>query len=158
MLSKVLSPTLLLQIVLLFSCMISMHACDARRLSIPSFKFFDEHQKPLEYHSKPETEVRAEGESRESLFTLKVTDARHLTTGDDDLMSPSSQIYGATECKKAMRRQVGEVTGETRSRDVAVDDDVLDPVDTNRVGENGDAVVMDYAQPHRKPPIHNEKP
>lgn len=26
----------------------------------------------------------------------------------------------------------------------------------NEVGE--DMVVMDYAQPHRKPPIHNKKP
>ncbi|KAK4788221.1 hypothetical protein SAY86_019540 [Trapa natans] len=157
MLFKVLSPTLLLLIVLLFSCMISMHACDARRLSIPSFKFFDEHQKPLEHHSKQETKVRVEGKSRESLFTSKVTDARHLTTGDDDLMSPSSRIYGATEYK-AVRRQVREGTEKTRSRDVTVDDDVLDPVDTHRVGEDADAVVMDYAQPHRKPPIHNVKP
>ncbi|XP_021648092.2 uncharacterized protein LOC110640873 [Hevea brasiliensis] len=38
------------------------------------------------------------------------------------------------------------------------------PSDTKKaleLSENGiveDAVVMDYAQPHRKPPIHNEKP
>lgn len=57
---------------------------------------------------------------------------------------------------QAIRRQVGEVTAEPGVRDGTVeDDDALDPVDTD-VGQ--DTVVMDYAQPHLKPPIHNEKP
>lgn len=48
------------------------------------------------------------------------------------------------------------MTAEPGVRDGTVeDDDALDPVDTD-VGQ--DTVVMDYAQPHLKPPIHNEKP
>lgn len=44
---------------------------------------------------------------------------------------------------------------EPGSLDGTVDDNAVDSVDSD-VGE--DTVVMDYAQPHRKPPIHNEKP
>lgn len=58
---------------------------------------------------------------------------------------------------QAIRRLLGEVMagGGPGSRDGTLDDNALDSVDSD-VGE--DTVVMDYAQPHRKPPIHNERP
>jgi hypothetical protein len=52
-----------------------------------------------------------------------------------------------------MKRNVRSLLGSAQhNAEETVDDDVK---------ENDDAedniVVMDYAQPHRKPPIHNEK-
>lgn len=35
--------------------------------------------------------------------------------------------------------------------------DVKEPADSNEKDIMEDVVVMDYAQPHRKPPIHNTK-
>ncbi|KAK4793178.1 hypothetical protein SAY86_023613 [Trapa natans] len=109
-----------------------MHPWDARRLSTPSFISSFEHQKLLQHLFKPKTDVSVEGGSRQSLLTWKVTESDLSTAG--------------------------EVTAGPGSRDCAVDDDALDAVGNDRVGENGAVLVMDYAQPHRKPPIHNEKP
>ncbi|KAK6251130.1 hypothetical protein QQP08_012040 [Theobroma cacao] len=49
--------------------------------------------------------------------------------------------------KRVTRSMLGNSAGETEK---AVDSKEKDNV--------GDVDVMDYAQPHRKPPIHNEKP
>ncbi|PKI41574.1 hypothetical protein CRG98_038085 [Punica granatum] len=97
--------------------------------------------------------------------------------GNVDIVSPSSQInsqaiewkgsvpsvyvitysfvaFDETVRPIASRRQVREVT-ERGSRDGSADDNAVDAVDGDVVE---DIAVMDYAQPHRKPPIHNEKP
>ncbi|OWM88378.1 hypothetical protein CDL15_Pgr003790 [Punica granatum] len=74
--------------------------------------------------------------------------------GNVDIVSPSSQINSQAIEWKASRRQVREVT-ERGSRDGSADDNAVDAVDGDVVE---DIAVMDYAQPHRKPPIHNEKP
>ena len=55
---------------------------------------------------------------------------------------------------KKLRRLAMERPVRDRDRDKDIDKVVNS--EENEVGE--DMVVMDYAQPHRKPPIHNQKP
>ncbi|XP_023540680.1 uncharacterized protein LOC111800973 [Cucurbita pepo subsp. pepo] len=55
---------------------------------------------------------------------------------------------------KKLRRLAMELPVRDRDRDKDIDKVVNS--EENEVGE--DMVVMDYAQPHRKPPIHNQKP
>ncbi|WOG88451.1 hypothetical protein DCAR_0207686 [Daucus carota subsp. sativus] len=46
---------------------------------------------------------------------------------------------------------------KTLSTSGSVAQDVEEPADSNSKDIIEDVVVMDYAQPHRKPPIHNTK-
>ncbi|XP_023005579.1 uncharacterized protein LOC111498521 [Cucurbita maxima] len=57
---------------------------------------------------------------------------------------------------KKLRRLAMELPVRDRDRDKDKDIDKVVNSEENEVGE--DMVVMDYAQPHRKPPIHNRKP
>lgn len=75
--SNVVSPILLL--LLPFSCMVSMHACNARHIGIPGFQF--EHQKLLGHHPGQQIEVDAEEELRESLLSSKFTEPIYSSTG-----------------------------------------------------------------------------
>ena len=58
-----------------------------------------------------------------------------------------------------MRRMaVQDERGHARSMLGPVGHHVEETMDTNTNENTDDIVDMDYAQPHRKAPIHNEKP
>lgn len=52
---------------------------------------------------------------------------------------------------KGLKRNVRSLQG-------SVQHDSVETADVQEIEAVEDIVVMDYAQPHRKPPIHNEKP
>ncbi|KAG6596855.1 Root meristem growth factor 6, partial [Cucurbita argyrosperma subsp. sororia] len=69
----------------------------------------------------------------------------------------SSMENVGIEILKGMKK-LRRLAMELPVRDIDRDKDIDKVVNSeeNEVGE--DMVVMDYAQPHRKPPIHNQKP
>ncbi|KAF5460841.1 hypothetical protein F2P56_020682 [Juglans regia] len=76
------------------------------------------------------------------------------TSGNENTKAPTSFQKDLQLARniKGLKRNVRSLEGSVQH----------DSIETADVQENDqaveDIVVMDYAQPHRKPPIHNEKP
>ncbi|PON40629.1 hypothetical protein PanWU01x14_295340 [Parasponia andersonii] len=74
------------------------------------------------------------------------------TTGNE-LTKPYFQI----ELKRSIEISKGQ-NGQARSMLGYTPQDTEEAVDTRENDSVDDIEMMDYAQPHRKPPIHNERP
>ncbi|KAG7953387.1 hypothetical protein I3843_12G107200 [Carya illinoinensis] len=57
-----------------------------------------------------------------------------------------------------LARYIKGLKRNVRSLQGSVQHDSVETADVQEIEAVEDIVVMDYAQPHRKPPIHNEKP
>ncbi|KAK9198418.1 hypothetical protein WN944_013602 [Citrus x changshan-huyou] len=120
-------------ITLLLLLCLSVHACSERKISLQ--------------HQVGENTMKQE----EPKAFLK--EEASPTSGDIVMPSLQNDLQrlAKTEIFESSKAQarflLGSPPGNTNE---AVDSKENDFVE--------DAVVMDYAQPHRKPPIHNEKP
>uniref|UniRef100_A0A7N0U029 Uncharacterized protein n=1 Tax=Kalanchoe fedtschenkoi TaxID=63787 RepID=A0A7N0U029_KALFE len=135
-------------IFFLSCCFVSLHACHGRILRAKDF----DHEQGLGHVSLMGSmkSTLHKSEAASSLKTLSVNTAEHPP--------PSLQqriTYGnARGCEneeienpKAEGRRLKEQNNAAAQE--------IDSNHSNDVVE--DVVVMDYAQPHRKPPIHNEE-
>ncbi|KAM0030276.1 hypothetical protein Hdeb2414_s0018g00535301 [Helianthus debilis subsp. tardiflorus] len=134
---------------------VSMHACSSRHLRVfhkePENEVFS-----LETSKTPELVFELQGrnvnedniEQRESKleFTLNEPKARK---GSEYIKVQISQ----EEKKIEEWKNHGRSTKESKLQDSK---ETINKSKDNSVTE--DVVVMDYAQPHRKPPIHNIQP
>ncbi|CAN0842189.1 Protein GOLVEN 1 [Linum grandiflorum] len=82
-------------------------------------------------------------------LSLHACNARHLVTKSPRAHERNSLPESPPESMKMMRGRELMLGSHQTEADVR---------ETNDAEEEEEAVVMDYAQPHRKPPIHNEKP
>ncbi|KAG2677606.1 hypothetical protein I3843_12G107200 [Carya illinoinensis] len=74
------------------------------------------------------------------------------TSGNENTKVPSFQKdLQLARYIKGLKRNVRSLQG-------SVQHDSVETADVQEIEAVEDIVVMDYAQPHRKPPIHNEKP
>ncbi|XP_019445065.1 PREDICTED: uncharacterized protein LOC109348910 [Lupinus angustifolius] len=133
-----------LPLLLLLVLLVSLHACTARP--------FIRYKKDAKYHFDKELDkvkLLHICESCSSTSTLKEmivggTTGIELSTSFE-MDSPS---FLAT---KEQRKHARSILGPTKHH-------IEETVITNPNDTTQDIVEMDYAQPHRKPPIHNEKP
>ncbi|KAM7273279.1 hypothetical protein ACFE04_027943 [Oxalis oulophora] len=72
------------------------------------------------------------------------------TKGNMIIMPPHNSDGGAAKVEESIKTR-----GE---RLLLASNDIEEAVNSKENDKLEDVVVMDYAQPHRKPPIHNEKP
>ncbi|KAL6177089.1 hypothetical protein ACLB2K_048615 [Fragaria x ananassa] len=75
-------------------------------------------------------------------------------------LSTSSQIDQQYQIElKASKRQARSVLGSaTQDNEFEEDHDTDSEGSSNEAAIDEDVGVMDYANPHKKPPIHNERP
>ncbi|XP_038905997.1 uncharacterized protein LOC120091906 isoform X2 [Benincasa hispida] len=118
-------------ILLIFSS--TLHACEARCL-----RFFESSS----FVSRIEPHSISQGIWADQ-------PERSFEESNSDKLSYKEIIVGI-EMLKGMKKH-----GSRLVMEFPMKEKVLNSKE-NEVGE--DMVVMDYAQPHRKPPIHNEKP
>lgn len=120
-------------ITLLLLLCLSVHACNAR-------KIFLQHQV---------------GESTMKQEEPKAFLKEEAAPTSGDILVPSLQNdfqrLAKTEALESSQAQARSLLGSPQ-------DDTDEAVDSKENDFVEDTVVMDYAQPHRKPPIHNEKP
>ncbi|CAK9321611.1 unnamed protein product [Citrullus colocynthis] len=134
-------PYLLLILLIFLS---TLHACDARRL-----RFFES--------SSSVSRIEPYSISR-GIWTHPPE--RSFDKSNNDKVSYKEIIVGIEILKvgKKLNIKIYEGMKKHGSRlvmEFPIKEKELNSKE-NEVGE--DMVVMDYAQPHRKPPIHNEKP
>ncbi|KGN55873.1 uncharacterized protein LOC105434783 [Cucumis sativus] len=122
-------------ILLFFSS--TLHACDASRLRF--FQSSNFVSRINELHSMSQG-IWSINHDQEGSFDKN---------NNDNILHNKENIIGI-EMLKGMKRDGSRLVMEFPMKEKVMNSK------ENEVGE--DMVVMDYAQPHRKPPIHNEKP
>ncbi|PRQ18159.1 hypothetical protein RchiOBHm_Chr7g0202891 [Rosa chinensis] len=86
---------------------------------------------------------------------------RPTSSGHDIItLSTSSQIDLQYQVElKGLKRQARSVLGSAKQdNDIEEDHNTDSEGSSNEAAIDEDVGVMDYANPHRKPPIHNQKP
>ncbi|XP_030946388.1 uncharacterized protein LOC115970906 [Quercus lobata] len=168
-------------LVLLILLCLSLHACDASRLRLAD----KENRKQADYFSKDAErtkvlETTITSRSRPCPFDKCISQQKNIkydgrnshdkqkdskvpfkkqengeTSGYENIMGSSFHkdlqlVRSIQELKRNVRSLLGAAQHDTAKETVdAIENEGLD---------NNVSIVMDYAQPHRKPPIHNEKP
>ncbi|XP_021912434.1 uncharacterized protein LOC110826141 [Carica papaya] len=158
-------------ILLLLLCL-SLHACNARPLclfyckgkvqsnllteGVDSANYFRKVWNPSELQKKGPVDIKNNGgevDHRDRASTLqqnfmkeKVVGYKIIISSHNDLQQNQDKVKGLI-IKRQARSMLGNRSG----------DDTEEAVDSKENDTVEDIVVMDYAQPHRKPPIHNEK-
>ncbi|XP_020216913.2 uncharacterized protein LOC109800545 [Cajanus cajan] len=146
--------SLSLAMLLLILC-VSVHACTARSLSLTK-------------KGTPHKEL-------DNANSLETNQSQQQKVGNDEIKTCESCSSVSTISKEVNQVIIGESSGTSFQTDspsfLAPKDErrharsMLGPaqhhleetVITNASDTTEDIVEMDYAQPHRKPPIHNEK-
>ncbi|KAK3224876.1 hypothetical protein Dsin_004738 [Dipteronia sinensis] len=170
-----------LSILLLFLLCFSMHACNGRCLKETSKQdhLFTKEVDQAQFHKVPiqlglgyvdlqtqgQEQVRNDGrkihenqddensmKQEESKPFLKEEASEGSTSGNKITKTSPNDLQWQAKTEGPESSQGRSMLGysSTHNTDEAVDSKENDVVE--------DIVVMDYAQPHRKPPIHNEKP
>ncbi|WCJ25946.1 hypothetical protein M5689_007798 [Euphorbia peplus] len=149
------SPAFLVFLLVCFS--VQLYACNARFLGL----FHSEITSKQEFVTKDLHAVESKimgnkdglktNNMKQKHFQTHFSEKQVLITPGNELITVSSQkdLPQKTELIKDMKRQERSMEGSEESDDVeeSEEKDITEHID-----------VMDYAQPHRKPPIHNQKP
>lgn len=145
--------SVLLYYLILHLC-VSMHACNSRHLGV----FSNEPGQEFRLFSKnPEIMAEIEGrkvdennmEPKEFKFEFLSDQQKKIHKGSD-IKVKISQEETKMEGWKNRARSTMEYSKQQDSKETISD--------SKGNGVTEDVVAMDYAQPHRKPPIHNLKP
>ncbi|KAL5748497.1 hypothetical protein ACOSP7_025539 [Xanthoceras sorbifolium] len=170
-----------LYILLIFLLCLSAHACNARCLkeNVKGHLFTKEvdqarfHKIAIqlgighveELQTQGQEQVRNDGrkihENRDEENSMKREESKPFskgeasmgaTSGNKIIISSPNDLQRPAKTEGLKSRQERSMLGYSSPHDTeeAVDSKENDVVE--------DIEVMDYAQPHRKPPIHNEKP
>ncbi|KAI3804365.1 hypothetical protein L1987_25849 [Smallanthus sonchifolius] len=129
---------------------VSMHACNSRHLGV----FHKESGKEFGLINSKTPELTAEIineeniETKESKLEFPNLNAQKTRKGSDIKVQISEE-----DNKIGGWKNHGRSTMESKLQDSK---EAIDKSNDNSFTE--DVVVMDYAQPHRKPPIHNIEP
>ncbi|KAK1381793.1 hypothetical protein POM88_019528 [Heracleum sosnowskyi] len=149
--------------------LVSLHACNARHLSLTH-----------ETIEKKSHVLRKDVHSRKLLSSFILThseprlpqtqEEHSSSTGADELTDTVMGKESATVVLKKDEKTGGEVvisySGETTQREKwrqarstleSSRDEVEETANSEENDTIDDVVAMDYAKPHRKPPIHNRK-
>lgn len=150
--------------------LVSLHACNARHLSLTHETIEKKsHVLRKDVHSR---KLRSSFILTHSEPKLAQTQEEHYSssTGADELTDTVTGKESATVVLKkdektgeeVVRSYSGETTQrekwrQTRSTLESSRDEVEETANSEENDTIDDVVAMDYAKPHRKPPIHNRK-
>ncbi|CAL1375808.1 unnamed protein product [Linum trigynum] len=164
---------------LLIVVSLSMHACDARYLlslidstdqaeSSPNNQYPPKEGVSLQ-NGAINTAVKRINNPFTPILTKEITAAGPLIARPRDGLQQQQEDQNNNDLLVGMRKRMGRVLmvekednnsngGDDQSKEANyTDDDAEAAAAAADDQESSGVVVMDYAQPHRKPPIHNEK-
>ncbi|GMI76368.1 hypothetical protein HRI_001306100 [Hibiscus trionum] len=105
--------------------------------------------------------LQTEGVQKVGAKSLKHTLLSHFLHAKETVAKAISAGYGVITSSRIDLQNVETAEGLKRARARLMlgnsDAGAEEALDSKEKDNVGDIDVMDYAQPHRKPPIHNEK-
>ncbi|KAL7594616.1 uncharacterized protein LOC111903925 [Lactuca sativa] len=132
---------------------VSMHACDSRHLGV----FHKEPGKELHLITSKTPEIRAGNEGRNCNETnMEDKESKHEFPSEELKMHKGNDIelkVSQDGTKPQGWKNHARLTMESKQKDSK--EKINNSKDSSVTEDVG---VMDYAQPHRKPPIHNLQP
>ncbi|WOH12185.1 hypothetical protein DCAR_0831684 [Daucus carota subsp. sativus] len=135
--------------------LLSLHACKARHLSLNDNRNSRRSHTVVKTDSEPEVVQAREANSpgaNELTNTVMAKDSEQTIPKNDNKKGGEIDISHPKEATQpeGWRRQARSTTESSPS-------EARETADTKESEIVDDVVAMDYAQPHRKPPIHNRK-
>ncbi|CAK7355839.1 unnamed protein product [Dovyalis caffra] len=109
-------------------------------------------QKDAEVFMKQEEGTKRASSDVSLVAFMVANDSNGIPAGNMVIVSSQADLQQASKIIEGYKGQERSMLGSTANDT----EEAVQSEESDEISE--DVVVMDYAQPHRKPPIHNEKP